>query len=182
MNGLVDDDLGGQPRIALFHSKSVHADSTFSSNTASQTDLEGIVMPGEYEYFQVCVAEHKHYLKVSLDLKRVPPAVKGVIDYREIDLYISLDDKHPKLDTSTWISRDEGDDTITIPTYVSAFEDTTSHTIYVGVHSRPSDLGEPISFVLSVSIVDVEVRDALKRGRLRGGQRVLPGQAPLEYQ
>ena len=55
---------------------------TFSSNTASQTDLKGIVRPGEYEYFQVCVAEHKHYHKVSLDLKRVPAAVKGEIDNR----------------------------------------------------------------------------------------------------
>ena len=113
----------------------------------------------------------------------LPPTSAAVPDAsfsrrREIDLYISVDDKHPKLDTSTWISRDEGDDTITIPTYVSDFEETTSHTIYVGVHSRNKDLGESVNFVLSVSIVDVEVRDALKRGSLRGGQRILPGQAP----
>ena len=185
MNDLVDDDLGGYPRIALLHTKSVG--STFSSNSASETELKGTVQAGEYEYFQVCVAEHKHHHKVSLDLKRDPPAFSDH-DYREIDLYISADLKEPTMRTSTWISRDKGNDHIVIPTYVPDFEATKSHTFYVGVHNRHQrtevkPIGHktwagPVDFVLSVSIVDVEVRDMLKRGSLRGGKRILPGQAP----
>lgn len=109
--------------------------------------------------------------------------------HSQIDLYISADVKHPTADFgSTWISRDYGNDHITIPTYTEDYENSNSHTLYVGVHNRVMggawDDGSliqpfPVPFSLDVAIVDVSEGDILKRGNLRAnGQRILPGQAP----
>ena len=56
---LVDDDKGGEPRIAIFHHTT--ASNEFSADTPSHTTLSGTVASGKYEYFQVCVAEHMHH-------------------------------------------------------------------------------------------------------------------------
>ncbi|GMH99220.1 hypothetical protein TrVE_jg10269 [Triparma verrucosa] len=183
VNEMVDDALGGSPRVAIFHHTTTA--NKFSADTPSHTTLNGVVSSGEYEYFQVCVAQHNHHHKVSLELKRVPTDLTARLshkkyDSREIDLYISADYKKPRLDHgSTWISRDTGDDSITIPTYVSDFEISNSHTLYVGVHNREESKAQPdVPFTLEVKIVDVNEREVLKRGSLRGGKRIMPGQAP----
>lgn len=179
INELIPD---GNPRIAIFHHTTTANE--FTADTPTHTTLSGTVGEGEYEYFQVCVAEHKHHHKISLDLKRdlIPTGAVDSYeeDMREVDLYISADYKRPKMDFgATWISRDKGDDSITIPTYVKDFEVSKSHTLYVGVHNRGgAKAGGEVGFTLEVRVVDVKEREVLRRGSLRGGKRIMSGQAP----
>jgi len=149
-----------EPALALFPMASTRVGATL-------TALSGVVPPDGAEYFQICIARHEHYHKVYFE---VTPAKGG-----DVNLYISTNVREPGGTTSTWMARDVGRDTITIPTYVDEFVEAKSHTLYCGVHNPGS--GE-VAFELKVKIVDVDQETILKRGSLRGGVRVLPGQAP----
>lgn len=179
-----EGDLSSTPRIAIFHHSKTSNE--FSADSATRTSLQSAVDVGMYEYFQICVAQHKHHHKVSLTLTRLPYGDTRKAE-GELDLYISADVKRPTSEFgSTWISRDNGDDQITIPTYTEDYQASNSHSLYVGVHNREdggawgnSAFRHSVQFSLDVAIVDVSQSEILKRGNLRAnGQRLLPGQAP----
>ncbi|GMH48084.1 hypothetical protein TrRE_jg8587 [Triparma retinervis] len=176
--------MSSTPRIAIFHHSALSNE--FSADTATRTSLQSTVDAGHYEYFQICIAQHKHHHKVSMTLNRLKSEGAEKVE-GELDLYVSADVTNPTSEFgSTWISRDYGDDQITIPTYTEDYQASNSHTLFVGVHNREdggawgaSTFRHSVRFKLDVAIVDVSQSDILKRGNLRAnGQRLLPGQAP----
>ena len=179
---------GSGPTLGIFHHAVVTSEKFNSGQAgATQTSLKGSVDPGMYEYFQVCIAEHSHHHKIKIELARLSPDGEGAANVGEVDLYISADERHPTSERgSTWLSRDIGNDSITIPTYADDFKASKSRTLYIGVHNRDGGgawgAAKPVSvrFTLDVAVADVSVEEILKRGRLRGGQRILPGQAPKQ--
>jgi hypothetical protein len=173
------------------------------------------LMAGDWKYYMLCIPTHvTHEHRVTLTLKRLkydlempnpiePNQISFDKGFGEVDLYISTTNRHPSLMTSTWISRDVGDDTISLPTYVPEFVDpnqeqqdgdggvdviapTRSKTLFIGVHA-PSEGGSwgnspavathPTKYQLSVDISDVPASEVLRRGNLRGGLgRIMEGQ------
>ncbi len=110
----------------------------------------------------------------------------------DADLYISSSSESPTAEVgSQWISHDVGDDRISLPTYLPDFDPRAkSITLFVGVRGRERGGGEggaevePTHFELDVLVDDVEVGEVLSRGALRGGKRIMEGQAPsaLDFQ
>ena len=129
----------------------------------------GSVGPDGYKYFTICIAKHEHYHKVKLSLTLVYTEGKKIEG--DADLYISNTIQYPTATDSTWISRDNGDDTITLPTYQSEFKE--SNTLFVGVRGRPGN-EEDVNFKLEVDILDMSKFEVLRKSSLRGGKRTMP--------
>ena len=216
------------PSAGLFYtsSSSVSSLSPASENVSKQQHTSS-VLPSSYVYYTVCVTSHSHHHRVNLSLVLLSSpsssagggggdaaAPVGVI-VGDADLYISTLTSTPTRESgSQWISRDDGNDSISLPTYSPDFRTGGTGTankntasaaagrkdsaaavvsLFVGVRGRSVDervggvgVGVasasldvlPTYYTLTVDIVDVPDSEILARGKLRGGKRIMEGQAP----
>jgi len=117
----------------------------------SSAEILGMVHEGDYQYFQICVARHKHHHNIEIDLK----CKKG-----DANLYISKSTPHPHIDDCTWLAAKIGDDFIKIPTYVEDYQKDKTKNVFIGVFGRTD-----ASFALTVNIKDINDKEVRKRFR-----------------
>ena len=178
-------DTASSPFCVIFRdsdSASLNSESQPLDLTVHKNSLAGVVEPGQYKYFRICVARHQHYHRVKLSLKILlgsgAKAETGT-ETTDADLYISNIHETPTLENAVWISRDKGDDSISLPTFMDEFDANHVNALFVGVHGREE--GERrVEFTLGVEIEDVGEKEVLKRSMLRGGQRTMPKREEAE--
>ncbi len=130
-------------------------------------EQRSVIQPVTYSEYTLCVPPHPHHHRLALSLTPIKPTNGNV------DFYIGTT-PHPTTTTSTWISRDKGADSISIPTYSEDFRGEV-RTLYVSVYN-PTDVA--VEYTIQGDVVDVSDEEMLARGSLRGGRRVMPGEAP----
>lgn len=113
--------------------------------------VSGAVEEFGYVYFVLCVASHMHYHRLYVKLR----AFEG-----DADLYMSSDIPNPRIEKSTWLSADAGDDSIVLTTDHDDWR-PGSRALYIGVFGR-----DAARFELCVNVVG-----ALDRPSLRGKRR-----------
>lgn len=145
--------------------------------------VSGIVPLEEYHYYQICLASHPtHYHRIEVNLacnveEEVGKHVAVPSLFYNADLYLSVDNPHPTLEHSTWISADVGNDKIAISTYLEDFVRAPStpsgrgKVLFLGVFGRDArvhgvrDVTTPgIPYTLTVVVTNTKPR----AGRLRG--------------
>jgi len=125
--------------------------------------IEGTLNGGEYEYFQVCVSNHRqHYHSVEVLLR----VLSG-----EVDMYLSSHLTRPRKERHTWNSAHVGSDRIVLGTDLWDW-DQTSKFLFVGVRAS---LQHPKStFVISSRVVPGNARQGPEYPvRLRGSHTAM---------
>lgn len=142
----------------------------------------GFVPLNSYHYYQVCVAthpSHHHRIDMKLDCRGSDPGrPTQEIDFNA-DLYISVNNHFPTVDSATWISADRGNDLISLSTYLEDFASAPQTPsgrgtiLFVGVFGREvrihgvvDPFADGVPYALEVSVKNIERR--IVRSSLRG--------------
>ena len=96
-------DTASSPFCVIFRdsdSASLNSESQPLDLTVHKNSLAGVVEPGQYKYFRICVARHQHYHRVKLSLKILlgsgAKAETGT-ETTDADLYISNIHETPRM-------------------------------------------------------------------------------------
>mmetsp|Transcript_22200 Transcript_22200/g.50234 ORF Transcript_22200/g.50234 Transcript_22200/m.50234 type:complete len:292 (+) Transcript_22200:138-1013(+) len=152
---------------------------------ADKVTVTGLVQLEQFDYFQICVAEHPTGQRLRVEFKLnvgIKSHATEATSYNA-DLYVATDTQTPTVNHATWISADPGSDIINLGNHLEEFVSAQSTAfgrgkiIFVGVLGRavlingvPDVYADGIPYELSVFVHPATSRrGALVSKSLRGG-------------
>jgi hypothetical protein len=126
----------------------------YGDRLAPNTSMNGTVKEDEYHFYHICIVRHEHEHRIDVDLK----CIDG-----NANLYMSSEEKYPRMGHSSWISQHFGDDHVKLFTYLDGFprkyeDKNRAISLHIGVFGYTK-----AQYNLTVSVTDLPVTEEIHK-------------------